>query len=1599
MSVSIGELTGTLTLEDEFEKAFEHVVDYVKEGAHELEGIFGGVALGVGALAAAIGGVALAIAGTASEGAELKDIHEGFDRLAGSVEHADEILQAMRKGVAGTVDDIKLMQDANRALTTGAAKTAEEFGTITAASRVLSREGFGPIEQQMSTIERALATGRTRSLQYMTGVIDLKAAEETYAKSLGVTRDQLSAQGKLHADQIAIFDKLNQKINEAGTQELNFAEKMKAAGVSVKNWAADLAIAIGASPAVNKAFDDIQAAVLRAFGGSGQAAIDLIVKGVDRFASGISEAVPIVENIAHAVSDFVHRILDLNEQYGITERVFSVVKTAFNALVDGFHFVEDATRRAIKAWTDAPPWLQEIAKAAVVAAGSLYLTNKALGEIGSPIEKLANIGTSLINVFSGLSQMFGTTLPKALSFLWENLGKVVTLLGEFATGAFTGGIAELGAIILEVATGPIGIAVAAITALGVGIYELVKHFDVVKSFGVAAFTAIADVINKVANSALGQFLINLTQIIAKIAGWAVIGAGKVVWDALGLAIDIVGDVLSGVWGILKGIGGVLGDIGEGLARVFAGPKVTAALTWMSNILDKIVDAIKWVNNHLPSPTDLIPGKMPTPPGAPSNLPAALPVPQRVEPPLPTSLFIGPVQHPLDDHSVDIAKANADKILQANQSLLSKTEQLWDEYYQNIAKANGESFAAQLAGLDRWYDREYQAIENSKADWSHRNEAIIALDTDLYSKQLALRKTVTDAVTKLEASAVVGQIENIKNIGKVDEANIAMIKQSEAARLALRSATMMPEGVIDSLRNLGKVDTETVRVLEQEIDLRSKLNMIERPTASTSDIGNNANLPSVGIPTQILSIGQMAQVSGVGVTMGMNLKKGFEKGLHDIPNSILSAIEGGGNIAAAVAGTIGQSIGESLDNSLQESISKNFSGVVKSVLSGLSSMIPVVGTLIGSLVDKIMNIGGPSKEEKAGRGVEADLEKQFAGALTAAERLKTGLSGVAQGEAGLHKQLVEAGVDDAKAWDLARAAFDKMMAAEKQGPDAVRRIADETEAFLEQMQKNHDFASQFGPSKAELRQAAADAKAGFEYMRQSGQYSAEQIEKAFRKAEEAAAAAGDVAAKAWLDAHGGMVDFAEEAKNAGYETIEDLRKEADVAKKLAEYMRDSGRYSADAVADAFDKAEAAATRAMGISQKLLDQQKQLQDAVSAEAPEEVMGSIERQQRAQLEAVNKQIENQKKQYEDLGKAASGGLEDASGSADHFNDAMNNAADDGGAHLDQAAGTVASTVTGFTPSDVTQSGFGSLSETMNTAAEAGDRVSASMGAVKIVLETMPASLQPFREGIDDVGKKLAVDLPADAVSGSDGVKAAFADTANDIVAEFVVVERVLTDDIPASGEEGAAKVYASFDAAAGDITVRMQVASADITSTMQVAAEQIAAEFGMASAQIEKFLEDAAAAAGQHFVDAAHEMQEAWIAAAREAASQVAAAFASLNIHIPVTYDVGSFPGAGTPAPAPDKPPIYINHGTEVPMAEGGAGYATGPMTFTTKGNEFYAFGGEGQGVSGLLGKVGAQKSGPVTIQVFVAGKVVKEAVFDELENAPSTRDIKIIKGLAK
>ncbi len=320
---------------------------------------------------------------------------------------------------------------------------------------------------------------------------------------------------------------------------------------------------------------------------------------------------------------------------------------------------------------------------------------------------------------------------------------------------------------------------------------------------------------------------------------------------------------------------------------------------------------------------------------------------------------------------------------------------------------------------------------------------------------------------------------------------------------------------------------------------------------------------------------------LGPSLGQQIGRYFSGG--QFGQTIVAGMTGGGGMKGAMEGVSSQ-MGETFTQSWGKSIAKALPGKLGETLGGL---VGPLGALAGPLLDKILAIGGPSKEELAGRSVVADFSKQFASTTDMINRIG------------------DAYRANGKTAEEAQAAIERMWAAEKQGADATRAaLAAVNDELKHQKEVTDAIHNQGFQSQDEIKHAADITNEAYAQMLASGQYTEAQVEEAYRHYQELLSqlegAAGE-AAKAWLKAHQSADDAAQASKDAMKSAESDLK-------------------------------------------KLVAKRDTLVEGIASEAPEQVMGVIEAQQRGQLEVLDNEIEKKAEAYAKLAEETGQKMADA-------------------------------------------------------------------------------------------------------------------------------------------------------------------------------------------------------------------------------------------------------------------------------------------------------------------------------------------------------------------
>lgn len=474
--MDIGTLTGEIELEDQLSDKLTLIAERVRHWADEFQGRLKPIALGVAAVASAVALLATGIVALGSKGSVINGVEEAFDRLARAAGSTGEaFLAGLNEGVKGTVDSLQLMQSTMRLLSSGVKLSADDMKTMGAAARAMGKATGTDAAGGLQTLSSALLTGRTRALSMAGIVVNLKEAEEKFAASLGITRDALNEAGKLEAHRIGMLDAMRAYVDRLGVSQLSFKERLQQANVAIGNWFDNLAKGVDKSPAVARAFDAIEGAIAKAFGGDSKKLLDAFLSGIDSFANFIADVVPPIiiglGKVKDAAIALWNWLSDLSERLGITGGIVAAARTAWNFLTGAFYLVRDAVNAVIRAWQSMPDWLQRLTVRSVELGLGLTAASYAIGAMSTPIKSMVSnidLAINIIGNLTGAIYSLHSLLPLAAASM-RNFVTSVALV--YTLGGVTAVLDAIAAGLVALVGAPVLIA-AGLVALALAVYRV-----------------------------------------------------------------------------------------------------------------------------------------------------------------------------------------------------------------------------------------------------------------------------------------------------------------------------------------------------------------------------------------------------------------------------------------------------------------------------------------------------------------------------------------------------------------------------------------------------------------------------------------------------------------------------------------------------------------------------------------------------------------------------------------------------------------------------------------------------------------------------------------------------------------------------------------------------------------------------------------------------------------------------------------------------------------------------------------------------------------------------------------------------------------------
>lgn len=282
MATDLGIIKGVIELQDNFTSqlglAEAALSRFSKENQKNLLAVAGAASL----VTAAFVATATAVVALGTRGSDVNDLTETLEHFTGSASAASDVMAKMREGTKNTVDNFSLASDAAHLLSAGVKLTANDFGTLGQAAFVMQNRGLGGTKEQLDLVSDAMVSGRTRALALALGVVDVKDAQESYAKSLGITKGELSQEGIAEANRIAVMGLLSRAVKDAGVQERDFGEQIEVGKAALANWLDSMGSAIAKSPVFTAGMKEIGVVLGETFGSDSTETVKTVLHWIEQ---------------------------------------------------------------------------------------------------------------------------------------------------------------------------------------------------------------------------------------------------------------------------------------------------------------------------------------------------------------------------------------------------------------------------------------------------------------------------------------------------------------------------------------------------------------------------------------------------------------------------------------------------------------------------------------------------------------------------------------------------------------------------------------------------------------------------------------------------------------------------------------------------------------------------------------------------------------------------------------------------------------------------------------------------------------------------------------------------------------------------------------------------------------------------------------------------------------------------------------------------------------------------------------------------------------------------------------------------------------------
>lgn len=252
---------------------------------NEAKGTASGLAI-LGTAAAAATATFATLIAAAQRGQNFNELKNAFDSTGASID-------ALREKSQGLVSDFQLMKSSNLADSLGVTK--EQFELLTEAADTLGDKVGVDTADALELLTRGLGQAQERALKQLGVTIDATAANEKFARSLGISAKELNEAGKQSAFRAEAELKIREALAATNGEVASAGEGYQKLTVAISNAIDQASAAVDKNEALAKTFEGLAKNI---------AAIDWggFISGVENAAVAIVEFIPPLEAAARGLA-------------------------------------------------------------------------------------------------------------------------------------------------------------------------------------------------------------------------------------------------------------------------------------------------------------------------------------------------------------------------------------------------------------------------------------------------------------------------------------------------------------------------------------------------------------------------------------------------------------------------------------------------------------------------------------------------------------------------------------------------------------------------------------------------------------------------------------------------------------------------------------------------------------------------------------------------------------------------------------------------------------------------------------------------------------------------------------------------------------------------------------------------------------------------------------------------------------------------------------------------------------------------------------------------------------------------------------------------